>query len=137
MRSTYSSCARGVVADHGPLLAAGEHVQAEARGVAQPERRLDVELPPHAPDAGQPPRAGLDDPRPEAVRAPGAQAAQLAHRPLDELDAPPVARRPISRGTLMALRHGDVGSACAYSQLLIHPIMIRRPSGTSFQDTAA
>ena len=50
---------------------------------------------------------------------------------------PSTVRRPTSRGTLIALRQGEVGTWLAYCQLFIQPIISRLPSGASFQDTAA
>ena len=50
---------------------------------------------------------------------------------------PSTVRRATSRGTLIALRQGEVGTWLAYCQLFIQPIISRLPPGASFQETAA
>ena len=51
--------------------------------------------------------------------------------------APSTSRRNSCRGTVIALRHGEVGMDWPYSQLFIQPIMMRLPPGTSLKVTAA
>ena len=78
--------------------------------------------------AGEPPRRAAAEPRPAPSTGCWTRAVPRAS-----------CRSVSTRGTVMALRQGEVGTSCAYSQLLIQPSEMRRPScaGTSDHETAA